>query len=172
MRRVFVILIILAALLPRGASAHGVGVFARVEGGTVHAEGRFGGAPCRNCRVTVTDNETGETLARGLTDEEGMFSFPLPQAAGLAIAIDAGTGHAGRFVLETPGAASSGHMAETGDEVPLTPAMLEEKLAPLRRELRRLRAAAERPGLTEVLGGIGYIVGLLGLAAYMRHRKK
>lgn len=174
MKKAFLILMILSALLPGSASAHhGVGVFAHVEGGTVHAEGVFGGKPCSGCRVTVTDKETGKALAGGLTDGEGAFSFPLPRAAGLAIAMEAGTGHAGRFMLDGDEIPSSeSREMQKGDNTPLTPAVLEEKLAPLRRELRRLREAAERPGLTEVLGGIGYIVGLLGLAAYMRHRKK
>ena len=28
------------------------------------------------------------------------------------------------------------------------------------------------PTLTDVLGGIGYIIGLVGLAAYVRYRRK
>jgi nickel transport protein len=48
---------------------------------------------------------------------------------------------------------------------------LERKLKPMREEIRRLREAAGRPGLTEILGGIGYIMGLAGIAAYFKYRK-
>jgi nickel transport protein len=51
--------------------------------------------------------------------------------------------------------------------------MLEAKLAPVRQMLGRILAAQqdESPRLRDIIGGIGWIIGLLGLAAYMRNRK-
>lgn len=47
---------------------------------------------------------------------------------------------------------------------------LDERLNPLVRSVARLRE--ERgPGVTEILGGIGYIVGLMGVYLYARSRK-
>ena len=46
---------------------------------------------------------------------------------------------------------------------------LEEKIRPL---MRMVAASQEKgPTIGEVLGGIGYIIGLVGLGAYVRYRK-
>jgi len=48
--------------------------------------------------------------------------------------------------------------------------VLDEKLRPLQ---KRLAAYEKRgPGITEIFGGIGYIIGLMGVALYFSHRKK
>ncbi|MGD8267671.1 MAG: hypothetical protein PVF55_05850, partial [Desulfobacterales bacterium] len=46
---------------------------------------------------------------------------------------------------------------------------LEKKLAPIRRQLAQL---AQRPSLHDIIGGLGYIMGLVGLGAYMQSRRK
>ena len=50
--------------------------------------------------------------------------------------------------------------------------MLEKAIAkqikPLRREISALK---EKSGLRDIIGGIGYIFGLLGLVAFLRERK-
>jgi len=45
---------------------------------------------------------------------------------------------------------------------------VEEKVAPLRRIL--LDQQEKGPGMTEIFGGIGYLLGLAGLLAYARSR--
>jgi nickel transport protein len=47
---------------------------------------------------------------------------------------------------------------------------LDKKLKPLFKMVAELRQTG--PTLTDVLGGIGYIIGLVGLAAYVRYRRK
>ncbi|MBW1645420.1 MAG: hypothetical protein JRJ56_03700 [Deltaproteobacteria bacterium] len=47
---------------------------------------------------------------------------------------------------------------------------LDRKLEPVIRMLTEARE--HRPSLTDILGGIGYIIGLVGLAAYLRQRQK
>jgi nickel transport protein len=46
---------------------------------------------------------------------------------------------------------------------------VEKKIAPLRRELAQL--AEHQTSLQDILGGIGYLLGLAGLAAYMKYKK-
>ncbi len=46
------------------------------------------------------------------------------------------------------------------------------KIESLSKEIERLREEAERPGLTEIIGGIGWIMGILGIAAYIKSRRK
>lgn len=199
MRNLTVVLVMSLAIaihaLAGSAFAHKVGVFAYSDGNTVHVEGYFAdGAGCKNCAVAAFDKATGEKLAEGKTDQEGMFSFPAPPAAKgetgtvetLKIVLDAGLGHGGEFLLalgedgtrEAPPSSGIPGMDDPGGTGP-APALpdgldeaLDRKLAPIVAEMRRLRQAQERPGITEILGGIGYIVGLAGLAAYLAYRKK
>jgi nickel transport protein len=51
----------------------------------------------------------------------------------------------------------------------LIEASLDKKLAPI---LHRLGDLAPGPSLSDILGGIGYIIGLVGLAAYLRSHRK
>lgn len=48
-------------------------------------------------------------------------------------------------------------------------AELERELAPMRRDLAEL--AARGPGISEIIGGIGWILGLAGAAFYFKSRK-
>jgi nickel transport protein len=51
--------------------------------------------------------------------------------------------------------------------------MLDEKLSPILKKLSYLEAKQKKErGITEVLGGIGYILGLMGLAAFIHYRRK
>ena len=47
---------------------------------------------------------------------------------------------------------------------------VESRMAPMKRLL--LESAQKGPGPTEIIGGIGYIVGLFGLAAFFSARRK
>ena len=48
-------------------------------------------------------------------------------------------------------------------------ASLDAKLGPIRKELAEMRVA--RPGFTEIFGGIGWLVGLAGVALYFKGRR-
>ena len=48
-------------------------------------------------------------------------------------------------------------------------AALDVKLGPIRRELAEMRVA--RPGFSEIFGGIGWLVGLAGIALYFKGRR-
>jgi nickel transport protein len=49
---------------------------------------------------------------------------------------------------------------------------LTAELRRIQRELAALRAELEKPGLPEVMAGIGYICGLFGVAAFVAARRK
>ncbi len=53
-------------------------------------------------------------------------------------------------------------------------ALLEARLAPMRQMLGQALAALQddSPRLRDVVGGIGWIIGLLGMGAYMRYRRR
>lgn len=47
--------------------------------------------------------------------------------------------------------------------------VLDEKLTPIKQALAR--KGDDEPGLRDIIGGIGWILGLLGLAAYLKYRR-
>jgi nickel transport protein len=49
---------------------------------------------------------------------------------------------------------------------------LERRLNPLINRLNRMEKAREEPRWSDILGGIGYIIGLVGIAAWVRYRKQ
>lgn len=186
------------------AAAHKVMVFAWVEGDTIHTESKFsGGRRAKNSEIVVFDAQEKELL-RGRTDDQGAFSFKVPQKkTSLRVVLKAGMGHQAEWVIpaeeiggdaaeeETAAAASPPASSETAtaakpSETPVQEeshphvskadiqaameAALDRKLAPV---MKMLRASQEqKPSLPDILGGIGYIIGLIGMAAYFHSRRK
>jgi nickel transport protein len=48
--------------------------------------------------------------------------------------------------------------------------IIDKKLQPVINILLKLQKKTEKPGLTEILGGIGYIIGIIGIIAYFKGR--
>ena len=80
-----------------------------------------------------------------------------------------------------PAAPDHGHMAvaasDAGKQASGAVVSTSEVEAIVRRELepvkRMLASLSQKgPGVTEIIGGIGYILGLFGIMAYMKSRKK
>jgi nickel transport protein len=177
-------------LLAHPCFAHKVRIFAWNEGNTIHTESKFsGGKPAQHATVTVIDSSTGSEVLQGTTDEQGLFQFPVPDSKSNAfdIIVNSGDGHKNSWHFElTPSSvkksASSAATASTPTPQPLvTPAIseeqltrlmervLEEKLAPIRRQLAENEERS--PSIQDILGGIGYILGLAGIAAFMKSKK-
>jgi len=49
--------------------------------------------------------------------------------------------------------------------------VVDSKLKPVMGVLIKLQESSEKPRLTEIIGGIGYIFGLMGLAMYLKNRR-
>jgi len=94
-----IVFLLFSFLLADAALAHRVTVFAWVEGNTVYGEGKFsGGRKAQGAEVIVYDSG-GKQLLRTHSDENGGFSFPIPQKTGLKIELLAGMGHKGEWTL-------------------------------------------------------------------------
>ena len=50
--------------------------------------------------------------------------------------------------------------------------IVDSKLQPVMRILVKLQEQSEKPGLTEILGGIGYIIGILGIIANFKGKSR
>jgi len=173
------------------AFAHKVYLFAWVEGDTVYTDSYFPGKKkVINGPIKVFD-PSGKQLLEGKTDENGQFSFKIPQRTDLRIVLEATMGHKTEYLLKaeevsgievkpdaeketaklqdsSPGSVQTADMEQI--RIILEKA-IDDRLKPIVRMLARLQE--ERgPGLTEIIGGIGYIFGLMGIALYFKSRKK
>ena len=184
---IFIFLIIMMINIP--ALAHKVIIFAYVEGDRVYTESYFSdGKKCIDSKIEVFDNQ-GNKLLEGLTDGEGEFSFEVPPEDGdLKIVLTAGMGHRAEYSIsadELRGAA--GLIKEEPEESvsvisPETSSVdlkeiqslienaLDEKLKPIMREIKKSQEDKISP--TEIIGGIGYIIGFFGILAYFLSRKR
>lgn len=183
--------ILLSFVLAPAASAHKVTIFAWAEGEMVHTESKFsGGKRVMDGKIEVFD-PAGTLLLEGRTDDKGEFSFKTPRASDLKIVLTAGMGHQSSWTIT---AAELGGGADEpvpsappvpGTEPAFVPAVaqgltaqdvemivarqLEVKIGPLTRMVADLQDKG--PTLSDVFGGIGYILGLVGLGAYMHYRR-
>jgi len=174
--------------------AHKVTIFAWVEGDTVHTESKFsGGRVAKQAPIEVYDR-TGALLLEGRTDDEGRFVFKAPKQEELRIVLVAGAGHRNEWVVKAEEFA--GHVGPAADDETVPPdqtepvivsplpgkidvsredlqtmieAALDKKLQPV---LHRLHQMDEGPRLVDIIGGIGYILGLVGLGAYVHFRRR
>jgi nickel transport protein len=176
------------------ASAHSVHIFAWADARQICSESYF----TRSSRVrggeVVMADESGSVLGRGRTDESGLACFPLPlKAQDLTFTILAGQGHKGKFLLRAqdmaaafpqssstarensaaPPAAAPPASAPEADDVGLREIVRQElqgQLAPIQRNLAELKED-KTPGPREIIGGIGWIMGLSALAQWAAARR-
>ena len=197
LRTGFALTVLCCFLTLPDAHAHKVTVFAWAEGDRVFTESKFsGGKMVKAGKVEVFDN-SGTLLLEGRTDDHGAFAFQAPSITDMKIVLTAGMGHQNSWLLSaaelghgelTPRAAhaspSESAGLETGGE-PAFPSVesgltardieaivsrqLEQKIQPLTRMVAEAREKG--PTMSEIVGGIGYIIGLVGLGAYVRYRK-
>jgi nickel transport protein len=183
-----------------------VTIFAWVEGDTVHTQSKFsGGKRAQNSTVVVYDKE-GKQLLEGKTDENGEFSFKVPQKTDLMVALKASMGHLAEWTIpveEITAAIGGGEVTVSGIDVktppqePIPPTevtegadlqvspttglsrqeiqdiidkSLDRKLTPIVNVLAESLESGPTAG--DVIGGIGYIFGLVGVALYFTTRGK
>lgn len=109
--------------------------------------------------------------------EEYLTAAPAAGALSVRPAVPAATAAPGGPSGETPAVASGPAAGPTDVVATMDPAALqavveaavEKKIAPIRKML--LDEKEKGPGLTEIAGGIGYLVGLAGLLAYAQSRR-
>lgn len=177
----------LAASAP--ALAHKVRLFAAADGAEVSGYGYFSGGD-RAQDVSVTAEAGGRVVFSGLTAADGTFRFTAAVRADHLIKLDAGDGHAASFTLRAAELPES--LPETAPSAALetapAPPVAKAETAPsdqatlaetveraVARQIRPLREQLDAYEQTtrwrDAVGGIGFIVGLAGLAYGMASRK-
>ena len=127
-------------------NAHRVNLFAWVEGNKVFVESKFSSSRRVNKGKIVVTDPDGNELVTGTTDENGEFSFEIPKKTELKIVLIAGTGHRAEWTIP----ASEIEMPGTSEKAP------PEKGIPVK----------------GIIIGVGFILGLTAITAYIRKRKK
>lgn len=176
---------LLFALAVRPADAHKINVYASALGRTVKGRVYFpGGGRARDTMVEVI-GPGGEELGRVRTDENGEFTFQAQLKCDHTFVVDPGDGHRAAYVLEAdelpddlPAPDSAVGRAETTalEQTPPAPSP-EPKAADVQALAAQVQALREelegyegRTRLRDVLGGIGYILGIAGIVFYFAGR--
>lgn len=190
------------ALSAGSAQAHKVIASGYAAGDAIEGEVGFSnGDPATQATLIVTGPD-GEILGEATTDGDGFFTFTPHKVVPHTFTADLGSGHLAQFRMEVedlpralrqaasaqaaalrsdaqPNAATGGVTAEAAGEAArsLPPEALRQLIAEaVREEVRPLRreliASREQASLTSILGGLGTILGLVGVAFYMMARRK
>ncbi len=165
------------------ARAHRLNVFAGFEDGEIRGYAYFpGGARARGVTVEIRDasGEAAETLR---TDRQGAFAWRPDRRGTWTVVAQTPDGHRAKFVVsaadaaeptpdareDTPAGAPSGQTRPGSHD-------LSQELAGLRAELRALRRQVaeqrDRRRVQDIVGGIGYFIGLAGIAMYALSRRR
>jgi nickel transport protein len=150
-------------------------LFAYVEGSTVFTQSSFSnGKRCQNSKIEVFDM-FGNKLLEGKTDGNGAFSFTPPERTDLRIVLTASMGHRDEYVIragELPDGRErkiSQHETHAAEKRAFPAEKGEEQKKPLMRLLENRRT--EGISFVRLMGGIGFIFGLMGIAVYVRKRR-
>lgn len=194
-KRIVPLLFLCLFFLSAPAHAHKVNIFAYVEGDTVHTESGFSKSRrVQGGSVHVLDAKTGAELLSGVTDDNGSFSFPIPKEArdgkmDLRVVLDASQGHRAEWLVAYSEYGDDEPVAvESDEQEQVLPSPVEkgenfeivvrravkkvvvEEIAPLKKMIAEMHN--QDPGIREVAAGLGYLMGIAGLIAYLRSRKQ
>ena len=170
------------------AQAHKIKIFAMTEGATVTGYAYApGGVRLPNNKVTVL-GQNNEKLAELTTDAQGNFSFTPKKRSDLHFEMDTGDGHRTSFLIQAeelpttlptdktvapkqvtkPQPPSTKPVAATTPSQDELATMIDLAVARNIRPLReQIEAYEQKVRFHDILGGIGYILGLAGIAAYL-----
>jgi nickel transport protein len=170
---------------------HKVNIFAYVSGDKIFLEGYASdGAPVKNGAIEVFD-KTNHKLLECILDDEGKGSFKVPVRTDLRIVLNASMGHRAETVIgeedlptiamvvpektkvlekKTKEVKPTECSIDTCQIKDIVETIIDKKLQPIMRKLTLLQE--RKVTLTDVLGGIGYILGLMGIIMYFRSRQR
>lgn len=184
----FFLLSLLIVTIPSFVFAHKVNIFAYVEDGTVYTESYFpDGKKVSGGLVEVYDSQ-GNKLLEGKTNKDGYFNFKPSKRDDLKIFINASMGHKSSYTLsvdELPKKITTQNLqkierrksknketfqVDLGQIKNIIDDSIDEKLKPIKIEIRKLKQ--RKITFVEVIAGIGYIFGIMGIALYFLNKRK
>jgi len=151
--------ITVALLAGQSASAHKAEIVVTVRGDVIHGEVAFaGGDAVARAQVEIVDGD-GKRLGTTRTDDAGRFTFRPSTRCDHRLLIDAGGGHYVAHTVKVDQLPTSLAAASPADSD------LADQVERLQRNVQRL---AQRTQLRDVLGGLGFIAGIVGVWFYLK----
>jgi nickel transport protein len=172
------------------AYAHRVMIFGWVEGDRVVTQSKYSSnRAVKGGEVSVYDS-TENRILTGQTDTQGKYSFQIPAQERLRIVLATAGGHQAEWTITKKEleSTSQNHSHSNKEYAQPQPKetepgicqqeiqeaafekILDSKLRPMMHHIAESNQT--HTSLRDILGGIGYIIGLVGLTAYMRSRGK
>jgi len=174
MKKALLLLMAVLLLLPARGFAHKISAFVDVEGNTVELSSYFSdGTPVKKGEVKVYNSE-GRLVFQGKTDENGEIHFKLKKPGKYRAVVIAELGH------RTEATFSIGKEEKERKEIPEKGScvssqelrqVVREELKPIREELLKIEEENARISFKDVIGGIGWILGIFGGAVLLSRRK-
>ncbi|TDQ57904.1 nickel transport protein [Mesocricetibacter intestinalis] len=142
-------------LFSQGVAAHSLYLFAQYDGRQISGKSYYSDmTPARETYIEAYRRGEKEPAVFGKTDEKGEFRLPVQGDAVFEVVIEGAEGHRATTVAEKIEAADSNR----GNELLL-----------LREDINHLK---DKIYLRDILGGIGYIVGIAGLLFGLKAGRK
>lgn len=167
------------------AEAHLLKVFAWADGDAIVGNAYFsGGIPAKGANIRL-QNKAGKNVVNGHPNEKGDFRLQIPEGQQIVKVIaDTQDGHLAHWDLNaveessettTDSSATATSTGSQGASVDskqikqLVSQAVAEQIGPLRMQLDK---NATKFRLADILGGIGYIFGLMGICMWLKSRKQ
>jgi len=180
------------------ASAHGIAVFASWEGGAIKGKAyATGGGAIKAATVRITNAATGELLGETISDDKGEFSFQPALRCDHRIVVEIDAAHSAQYIVpadELPDSLplppedsgrepvelparehaqhqyANEHPQHQGDDIrALVESAVSKHIAPLRVQLDQFE---KKRRLHDIIGGVGYIFGVAGVAFYILAKRQ
>jgi nickel transport protein len=158
--------------------AHKINLFTYKEGNKIFVEGYFSdGVPVKNSLIEIY-NEKGEKIINGKTNEEGLYSFEIPECKKIKIVLTGDMGHKveKEMEIEEKKTLRKEETKTTKKEVEkkmdlidkeeikkIVEESVEKAIVPLIKEIEKEK---EKARIMDIIGGIGYIFGIFGIYLY------
>lgn len=159
--------------------SHKINIFTYKEGRKIFVEGYFtDGTPAKNSLIQVY-NEKGEKIIEGKTNAEGIFSFDIPNCKNIKIFLTGDAGHKISTEMELKKEIKSEKIEKRKDEKVNTK-IDEEKLKEIVEEsiekeivilMKEIEKEKQKIRISDIIGGIGYIIGIFGIYCYLKGRR-
>lgn len=181
----------LLMMLSQHSLAHKIIFDVFTSAGVIEGELGFSSGEMAVDQTIQVLDAVGNTVGQATTDNDGFFVYTPTQATGLVFKADLGAGHVAKVNLSAQEVAeamgvivANGKSQSAKKEVQVVGVevaavnnpLLGNELAKLSADIKQLRkeikAYKEKNDLQTILGGIGYIFGLFGLAFYLAARRK
>lgn len=179
-------LLLIMLLFSAPVYAHKVKLFATVTDETIAGYVYFpGGSRAQSVpvKILLADNQLQDTV---LTDEHGEFQFHAKVHATHRLVANLGEGHLAEYVIDAsefsdrlPTVANEpasvapppppAQNCTVSGQLPDIAKVVSQQIRPLREQLE---AYQEKIWLHDILGGIGYIFGVLGMLFYIAKRRE